>query len=277
MMDALAIEKAFIAACHAELQALKPGNVHVHAGGHGMSVADFEASAAAAAPHIARTGARVGARILGAVEATRQTVGQNTNLGIILLCASLAAAAEHASGESLRPALAATLAGLDRDDATLAFQAIALANPGGLGEAPEHDVRDPAAITLVEAMRLAGPRDRIAYQYASTYADIFDLGLPAARAAADLTDAAAKVYWRFLTSIPDSHVARKFGLAKAEAVRAMARAVDASLAAAETDEEHMKHFLNLDALLKSDGVNPGTSADLTVATLFAFLLLLPSI
>jgi triphosphoribosyl-dephospho-CoA synthase len=277
MMDAALIERAFIAACHAELQALKPGNVHVHAGGHGMSVADFEASAAAAAPYIARDGARVGARILGAVEATRQAVGQNTNLGIILLCAPLAAAAEQASSGSLRPALAATLAGLDREDAALAFRAITLANPGGLGEAPEHDVRGPAAVPLVEAMRLAAPRDRVAYQYASGFADIFDLGLPAARAAADLTDAAAKIYWRFLTAIPDSHVARKFGAAKAEAVRGMARAVDVLLEAAETDEGRVKHFLNLDALLKSDGVNPGTSADLTVATLFAFLLLLPSI
>lgn len=277
MMDALGIEKAFIAACHAELQALKPGNVHIHAGGHGMSVADFEASAAAAAPHIARGGARVGARILGAVEATRQAAGQNTNLGIILLCAPLAAAAERAPGEGLRPALAATLAELDQEDAALAFQAIALANPGGLGDAPEHDVRRPAAITLLEAMRLAAPRDRVAYQYASGYADIFDLGLPVAEASAGLTDAAAEIYWRFLTTIPDSHVARKFGAAKAQDVRAMARAVDAALKRVETQGERRKHFLNLDALLKSDSVNPGTSADLTVATLFAFLLLLPSI
>jgi triphosphoribosyl-dephospho-CoA synthase len=219
----------------------------------------------------------VGARILGAVEATRQAAGQNTNLGIILLCAPLAAAAEQSSSASLRIALAATLADLDREDAALAFQAIALANPGGLGEAPEHDVRGPAAISLLEAMRLAAPRDRVAYQYASGYADIFDLGLPAAEAVDGLTDAAAKIYWRFLTAIPDSHVARKFGLAKAEAVRAMARAVDALLEAAETHDARVKHFLNLDALLKSGGVNPGTSADLTVATLFAFLLLLPSI
>jgi triphosphoribosyl-dephospho-CoA synthase len=273
MTGGQAIAAAFIRACHAELQALKPGNVHVHADGHGMSVADFEASAVAAAPHIARAGARVGARILGAVEATREAVGQNTNLGIILLAAPLAAAAEKVREVGLRAALAETLADLDQEDATLAFRAIALANPGGLGEAPEHDVRGPAAITLLEAMRIAAPRDRVAYQYASDYADIFDLGLPAAQAATDLTDAAAKIYWGFLTAIPDSHIVRKFGAAKAEAVRSMARAVDASLKITATDAERVKQFLNLDALLKSDGVNPGTSADLTVTTLFASILL----
>jgi triphosphoribosyl-dephospho-CoA synthase len=259
MTGGQAIAAAFIRACHAELQALKPGNVHIHSAGHGMSVADFEASAAAAAPHIARVGARVGARILGAVQATREAVGQNTNLGIILLAAPLAVAAEKASGPGLR--------------AALAFQAIALASPGGLGAAPDHDVRGPAAITLLEAMRIAAPRDRIAYQYASDFADIFDLGLPAAQIAADLTDAAAKVYWRFLTTIPDSHIARKYGPAKADAVRDMARAVDASLKITATDAEREKQFLNLDAVLKSDGLNPGTSADLTVATLFASILL----
>ena len=45
---------AFLAACRAELAALKPGNVHVHAGGHDMEAAQFEASAEAAAPWIAR-------------------------------------------------------------------------------------------------------------------------------------------------------------------------------------------------------------------------------
>ncbi len=54
------IAHAYIAACLAELEALKPGNVHRHAAGHGMDVADFETSARVSAPAIARAGARVG-------------------------------------------------------------------------------------------------------------------------------------------------------------------------------------------------------------------------
>ena len=91
-LSAAQISDLFLAACRAELDALKPGNVHVHAAGHGMQVAQFEASAAASAPFIAAAGVGVGARILGAVEASFAAAGCNTNLGILLLCAPLAAA-----------------------------------------------------------------------------------------------------------------------------------------------------------------------------------------
>ena len=104
------IAEAYIAACLLELDALKPGNVHRHAEGHGMTVADFERSAEVSAPALARTGASVGSRVLEAVEATRAAVGQNTNLGIVLLAAPLAAAAERREPD-LRVALARVLGG----------------------------------------------------------------------------------------------------------------------------------------------------------------------
>ena len=47
-----AIARAFVAACEAELDALKPGNVHRHGeggAGHRMTVDDFVRSAAASA------------------------------------------------------------------------------------------------------------------------------------------------------------------------------------------------------------------------------------
>jgi triphosphoribosyl-dephospho-CoA synthase len=269
------IGEMFVVACFAELQALKPGNVHIHASGHGMTVADFEASAAVAAPHIAAEGAKVGERILGAVRATREAVGQNTNLGIVLLAAPLALAAEGESG-SLRERLDAVLAALDREDAALCYQAIALANPGGLGDAAEHDVRAPAAIGLREAMRLAAGRDRVAYQYASGYADIFDTGLPTVcgfGTFAEIAQAAEDIFWRFLTTIPDSHIARKYGADRAKAVLGMALATDAALEGAADAAVRHALLLDFDARLKAGGLNPGTTADLTVATLFAHALM----
>lgn len=89
-----AIAEAFIAACRDEIEAPKPGNVHIFADGHGMTVPDFLRSAEAAAPALSNPSLLVGARILAAVEATFAAAGMNTNLGIILLCAPLAAAAE---------------------------------------------------------------------------------------------------------------------------------------------------------------------------------------
>ncbi|MFP3607729.1 triphosphoribosyl-dephospho-CoA synthase, partial [Paraburkholderia sp. SIMBA_053] len=60
-----------------------------------------------------------------------------------------------------------------------AYRAIALANPGGLGDAPEQSVHAPPTVDLREAMSLAAERDSIARQYANGFADIFGLGLGA--------------------------------------------------------------------------------------------------
>jgi len=257
----LSIEAAFRAACEAELAALKPGNVHVHADGHGMTVDDFRRSAQASAAPLCRDGATLGARILGAVTATRAAVGCNTNLGIVLLCAPIAMAA--AEGGALRPALARVIAAADVADAEATFRAIALAAPAGLGSAPAHDVRAPATVPLETAMAEAAARDMIARQYATGYADIFDAGLPAYRAArrggaaADAAVTALYLFW--LARHPDSHVARKQGPARAAALQLAARSAGRSRSA----------LLAWDSALKAEGINPGTSADLTVATVFA--------
>ena len=68
------VAAAFVWACLAELDAPKPGNVHALAGGHRMTIEDFIRSANAAAVPLSAAGSRVGARILGAVEATVKPV-----------------------------------------------------------------------------------------------------------------------------------------------------------------------------------------------------------
>ncbi len=267
-----AVAAAFVAACEAELAAPKPGNVHHFAPGHGMEARDFILSARAAAPFIAAEGASVGARIQGAVEATWAAVGQNTNLGIVLLCAPLAKAALAATGDDLSRETARVLAGLDVADADAAFRAILRARPAGLGTSPAHDVAGPARTTLLEAMRLAAPRDRIAWQYANDYVDVFETGFAAlARARArghDAPRATLDVYMAFLAAFPDSHIARKYGDAAAEAVRAEAAGEAAAIAAAARDDAFAM-ALAFDRKLKKNKLNPGTSADLTVAVLFA--------
>src|ERR1700729_2183550 len=110
------VAAAYIEACLAELDAPKPGNVHRFAPGHRMEVADFIRSAEASAAPISAMGARVGIRVRAAVTATLGAVRQNTNLGIILLCAPLAAASE-VPDLALRSALALVLDRLDRTDA----------------------------------------------------------------------------------------------------------------------------------------------------------------
>jgi triphosphoribosyl-dephospho-CoA synthase len=267
-----AIAQAFVDACEAELAAPKPGNVHIFSAGHGMEAEDFIQSARAAAPFIAAPGARVGERILGAVEATWAAVGQNTNLGIVLLCAPLAQAALSAESDDLEHETARVLASLDRTDAEAAFRAIVRANPAGLGKAADHDVAGPARTTLLEAMRAAAPRDRIGYQYANDFKDIFGTGLDALAAARsqgrDVAHATLLVYLAFLSAFPDSHIVRKYGLETAERVRDAACGVAAEIAGADRADAFAR-ALDFDRRLKEKAINPGTSADLTVAALFA--------
>jgi triphosphoribosyl-dephospho-CoA synthase len=264
------IAEAYIASCLAELDALKPGNVHRHAAGHGMTTSDFEISARVSAPAIARAGARVGARVLGAVTATRAAVGQNTNLGILLLCAPLAAAAERRG--LLHENLVAVLGELDLDDARSTFAAIATANPGGLGRMDRHDVRTAPTINLRDAMAAAADRDLVARQYVTDFEDVFGLGRGAYAEAVETSDnpsfAAESVYLGFLTALPDSHIARKFGVGAAIEVRDDAAARSAALGPAGSPER-AQALAAWDAALKARGLNPGACADLTVATLFA--------
>ena len=267
-----AIAAAFVDACLAELDALKPGNVHRFASGHRMQVDDFVLSAEASGTHIAGIGLSVGARVRGAVEATLAAIGQNTNLWIVLLCAPLAAAAETQKGD-LRAALRRVLGRLDQDDAVDVFAAIAAANPRGLGRVAEQDVHERPTGSLREAMRAAARRDRVARQYITDYEDVFVLGRSALDAARkqgrDRRWSTLAVYLAFLAEFPDTHVARKFDLAAAEALRREATAWRDRLAAASDPEAMIPDLLRWDAELKRGGVNPGTSADLTVAAVFA--------
>ena len=266
------IRSAYLAACRAELQALKPGNVHVFAEGHGMSVADFEASAVASAGALTDPALKVGERILQAVRRSRHATGCNTNLGILLLCAPLAVAAEGGGEPDLRRRLRRVLAKLGRADAAAVFSAIALANPGGLGQSRRHDVRKPPRVTLLTAMAEARRRDRIAGQYASAFRDVFRIGLPRLAAASDWSESSAAVsatFLAFLSGFPDSHVRRKFGRGVARTLCRRAGVLDRRLLREGLSPALQADLLKFDAELKAAGINPGTSADLTVATLFA--------
>jgi triphosphoribosyl-dephospho-CoA synthase len=246
-----------------------------------MTAAEFVRSAEAAAAPLAMPGARVGTRILGAVEATLTAVGTNTNLGIILLCAPLAMAAEGRAAD-LRAALAQVLESLDIQDAEVAFRAIARAAPAGLGRVDRHDVAEVATVTLKAAMADASARDRIAHQYVSDFEDVFERGEPVLEAAlaraAEPKWATLAVYLEFLSAFPDSHIARKHGIATAEDICRTASRYHQRMRSAENPAALLTDLLAWDALLKERGVNPGTSADLTVATLFAHRLrtILPS-
>ena len=262
---------AYKAACLAEIEALKPGNVHIFADGHGMVVQDFVKSADVSCHVIAKAGLNVGERIDAAVDATWRAVGCNTNLGIVLLCSPLIHAALHGKKPDFRESLADVLQNLTVEDARFAYQAIVRANPAGLGVSANYDVHALPQVTLLDAMIEAEPRDRIAYQYAHGFVDIFDFGV--VRYLETLEHwgrpawAVSAVYLGFLARFDDSHVARKLGKVVAAGLREDAMVHEQALLAADNPKQYQRELLKFDASLKARGLNPGTSADLTVASL----------
>jgi triphosphoribosyl-dephospho-CoA synthase len=257
-------------ACLLEVAAAKPGNITPTRDFSDTTYTDMVRSALALGPAFARRRARVrsvGQLIADGVHATSRVAGTNTNLGIVLMFAPLVRAqATRPAGETLQAATERTLHQLDVDDAVAAFAAIARASPGGLGEAPEHDVRAPARVSLREAS--AAHRDSVASEYESGYAIVFGSALPALaeelRTGTPTLDAIVSVYMRLLASRPDTLIARKAGAAAAQAVSVGAREV----------LDGTRSLADFDASLRGPDhrLNPGTTADLVAATLLVALL-----
>jgi triphosphoribosyl-dephospho-CoA synthase len=259
------------AACLLEASAAKPGNVHPGRDFADTNFEDFLLSAVAIGPAFAREDGAVGETVLAAVRETRIHVATNTNLGMILLLAPLARAAANADG-TLRERVRKVLAATTVEDARAVYAAIRLAAPGGLGKADEQDVSGEPTLTLRDAMTLAAERDSVAREYATDYDVTFRLGVPALRRARSAgfgwRAAAVESYLEVLAEVPDTLVARKGGVAVAQAISARAREVLGTAGAARA--QALEAF---DAELRAKGnrLNPGTTADLVAAALFVAL------
>src|SRR6185436_1568049 len=88
----LSVSQCATLACLLEVTAPKAGNVHRGADFDDLTFTDFAVSAAALGPAMetAASGG-VGSAVFAAIESTRKLVNTNTNLGMALLIAPLAA------------------------------------------------------------------------------------------------------------------------------------------------------------------------------------------
>lgn len=280
-------------ACLLEATARKAGNVHPAAAFDDLDYADFvDAAQAVAEPLSQAREIGLGRAILGAMQATRQArVRSNANLGIVLLLAPLAAVPDGVSlNEGLRDVLGRTTV----EDAEYVYEAIRLARPSGLGRAESQDVSTTPTVTLRDAMVLAAGRDRIAEQYATDFAFVLNTALPwlchdwpwlglcplAIFGRTGMRDevpiapwesAIIKLQLRLMADSPDSLIVRKCGETTGEQVRRRAAEM------MDLDWPHALQswgrFDELDLWLRVDGHrrNPGTTADLIAATLFAVM------
>jgi triphosphoribosyl-dephospho-CoA synthase len=256
-----------------EVTARKPGNVHRFADLTGLHFVEFVLSATAIVDPLDRAAATgVGRAVLHAIEATRRVVSTNTNLGIVLLLAPLAAVADDAP---LAEGVEAVLASTTVDDARDVYRAIRLAQPGGLGEVADQDVAREPTISLRSVMGLAAERDSIARQYANGFQQVFGEALPTLRASLNaglpLETAIIFSYLKLLARYPDSLIARKYGPAGAHKVsRRAAELLDAGWPVERDADVLLEAF---DSWLRHpvNRFNPGTTADLVTAALYAAL------
>ena len=261
-------------ACLLEAAAPKVGNVHRSADFEDLTFQDFLASAIAIGP--AMDGAisqGIGRTVLDAVAATRQVVSTNTNLGIVLLLAPLASVPQSVP---LSPAAVRdVLARLTADDSRLVYEGIRIANPGGLGKVKEMDVADEPPADLLLAMHAAADRDLVARQYVEDFRLVLGEALPALVAerasGRSLTDAIIHIHRMLLSRHEDSLVSRKCGKATARDVSL--RAASVLGVGGPGDEAYYGALADFDFWLRADGHrrNPGTTADLIAAALFAGL------
>jgi triphosphoribosyl-dephospho-CoA synthase len=272
-MEQLSIGQYTTLACLIEATAPKPGNVHRGADFEDLSYGDLLVAAIAIGPAMdAAPAAPLGHTILQAVRAARATVGTNANLGMVLLMAPIAKAWDSSV---LEEGVGRVLGSLTPQDASDVYEAIRLAQPGGLGFAAVADVRGQPPVDLLTAMRLAAERDMVARQYAENFEHVFHFVVPRLAAALQqdlaLLDAVVYVHLQLMSEFPDSLIARKRGAPVAQRAAELAGAV---LRAGEpTSEPYERALGDLDFWLRSDGHrrNPGTSADLLAAGLLVAL------
>lgn len=287
------IARAAQAACIMEASAPKVGNVNRRHDFSDCLLEDFLLSAVAIGEPLGRVKAQgVGKTVLAAIQATHRVVPTNTNLGIVLLLAPLALAwsrletgEKTAAGgkpselrESWLREMTDVLTGLTAEDTRYVYEAIRLANPGGIGQAQEYDVNleKSPEITLLEAMRLASDRDLVAREYVNRFHMVFEVGLPflerVLNAGLPLPLATAETHLFILSQFPDTLIARKGGTSLSQEVQVRAQMVwEKGGFRTEAGRVQTTAF---DAWLREGGhpLNPGATADITAAILFVLFL-----
>jgi len=274
MTQQLSISQCATLACLLEATAPKVGNVHRGADFDDLTFLDFAVSAVAIGPAMeAAATSGVGRAVRDAIVATRALVSTNTNLGMALLFAPLAAVPR--SDPLTTQSVGVVLKRLTPDDSALVYEAIRLAQPGGLGSVESMDVAHHPPADLLAAMRAAAERDLVARQYVEDFALVLDETLPAIITGRDqgwsLTDSIVHAHVSLIANYGDSLIARKCGSEVASRAATIARQVLESGGPGE--ENYLGALADFDFWLRSDCNlrNPGTTADLIAAALFAGL------
>jgi len=285
----------------------KPGNVHRTFDFQETGYEHFLASTVALVPHLrhaAEQGKKVSKQEIGlnqisigkiirnaAADVMTWQHGGNTLLGSIILLVPMATAAgltleenTRFSKNKLRTNLKLVVESTTAEDAVNVYDAIALAQPGGLGKAPQFDVTDAKSkkqilekgISLFEVFKISSAWDSISSEWITNYHITFDIGYPfftrLLKETGNINVATVHTFLKILSEIPDTLIKRKAGEKKAKWVSSQARKIldEGGL----TTSESRSSLFKLDRKLHDTNhkLNPGTTADITSAILAVAIL-----
>jgi triphosphoribosyl-dephospho-CoA synthase len=282
-----------------EASAPKPGNVSIAANFEKTFYTHFLASAVAVAPSFENAAQRgisvsqdkIGLADVGVGRLIRRCIsdinawqhGGNTLLGTVILLFPIAVASGMASTtdnlEMLRKNLKLIVESTTPRDAVNMYAAINLANPGGLGKAPNLDINDPNSInrifhdqiSLFKVFLIAEKYDSICSEWINNYPITFDLAYPSLtkklRNRNDVNTATVQTFLEVLAKVPDTFITRKAGIEKSREISTKAKRI---LDVGGTETPLGKKSLNdFDQELRksSNILNPGTTADIIAAAL----------
>ncbi|WP_435174789.1 triphosphoribosyl-dephospho-CoA synthase [Halorussus sp. AFM4] len=256
----------------------KPGNVDRERDFSDLRFEHFLAGAVGAGPGLrtAEDGAPVGEAFEKAVAGMSQQEGGNTQFGALLLLVPLVkAAAKLDEGEGLSPeSVSRVVEDTTVEDAADFFRAFDHADvyvDDPPEDAADLDVRrgsdavpavEDREVTLYDVLALGDEEDDVAAEWTGGFERTFWAADRLAELSGPTSAKAARVYLELLAREPDTLVAKQHGPKTAESVRVRAQQ------ALEGGPEVIEAFAES---LVTDGVNPGTTADLTAAGLFVAL------
>jgi len=197
----------------------------------------------------------------------------------IAVAAGITLAAGEFSIHKLRRNIKSVVESTIPEDAVRLYEAISIAQPGGLGKAPKLDVTDVNSrkkileeeVSLYGVFKISAPWDSVSSEWVNSYHITFKIGYPffaqQLEETKDINTATVHTFLKILSEIPDTLIARKAGMPKAKEVSAQASTVLEK--GGLTTPEGRDRLLKFDAKLRASAhqLNPGTTADITSAVL----------
>lgn len=261
----------------------KPGNVHRTRNFDDMEFEDFIISGIVigdtireACTDVDINNPRLGKYILEAVAETDKWIKNNTNLGIVMMITPIAVAASISDNfDDIRENVKLLMGNTSVDDACDLYDAINIADAGGMGDQDEYDVASDSAKqelrdngqTMYDVLKISAPWDMLAREMTSDMPAVFEIGFPAYHELKEVktqSDACVLTFLTILSQVPDTLISRKYGSDEALKISMMTR----DLLKLKDSDDFMDKVAEFDDYLYENKYNPGTTADLTAASIF---------